>query len=57
MKKIGNQEIYLEIISSTYCHNMANFVLVIDELKIGALNSPTHTPSFINFCKIIKDKN
>ena len=30
IKKIGNQEIYLEIISSTYCSHIANFVLVID---------------------------
>ena len=48
MKKIGNQEIYLEIISSTYCNNMANLVLVIDGLKIGTLSSPTYIPSFMN---------
>lgn len=48
IKKIGNQEIYLEIISSTYCNNMANLVLVIDGLKIGTLSSPTYIPSFIN---------
>ena len=48
IKKIGNQEIYIEIISSTYCNNMANLVLVIDGLKIGTLSSPTYIPSFIN---------
>lgn len=48
MKKIGNQDIYLEIDTSTYFDNMANIILVIDKFKIGTLSSPTYIPSFIH---------
>lgn len=48
MKQIGNKEIYIEIDLSTYSNNTANLVLVIDEFKLGTLNSPTYIPSFIN---------
>lgn len=48
MHKIGNQDIYLEIDTSTYFDNMANIILVIDGFKIGTLNSPTYIPSFIS---------
>ena len=48
MKKIGNQDIYLEIDTSTYFNNMANVILVIDKFKIGTLSSPTYIPSFIH---------
>ena len=48
MKKIGNKYIYIEIDMRTYSNNMANFVLVIDEFKLGTLSSPTYIPSFID---------